>query len=173
MSINSRNGNTMLDGGFFAPVRAASTAALTLSALQTVDGIALAEGDRVLVKDQADATTNGIYAASSGNWVRTTDAASNTDFFSGMAVVVALGTVSAGQVHHCTCTDDPVVIGTSSLTFALQSTVQTAQQSATSTTSAALTTGAKTFTIQSGKSFSAKQWVLIYETANPDNNLLA
>jgi len=173
MAINSRNGNTLLESGFFAPVRAATTAAITLAGLQTVDGVALAEGDRVLVKDQADQTTNGIYAATSGNWLRTSDAAGNTDFFSGMAVLVALGSVNAGQIYLCTCADDPVLIGTSLLTFASQGAVQQALQQATSASSAALTTGAKTFATQSGKSFSAKQWLLIYQTSNPDNRLLA
>jgi hypothetical protein len=35
-----------------------------------------------------------------------------------MSVVVAQGTVNGGQIYTCTCTDDPVIIGTSSLTFA-------------------------------------------------------
>jgi hypothetical protein len=89
MSINSRNGNTLLESGFFAPCRVATTAALALAGLVAVDGVTLLDGDRVLVKDQVDQITNGIYAASSGNWVHTTDAASNSQFFLGMAVVVA------------------------------------------------------------------------------------
>lgn len=56
-----------------APVRAATTSNITLSGLQTIDGIALAENDRVLVWNQTDAKQNGIYAASSGNWTRTKD----------------------------------------------------------------------------------------------------
>lgn len=172
MSTNTRNGNTLLESGFFPPCRVATTAAIALAGLQAIDGVTVVEGDRVLVKDQADAKTNGIYAASSGNWVRTTDAASNAQFFLGMAVIVAQGT-SAGLTYICTATDDPVVIGTSSISWASQAAVANALQSATSTSSAALTTGAKTFVMQSGKSFAAQQWVLIYETANPDNCLLA
>ncbi len=172
MSINTSTGNTLLESGFFAPCRAATTGAnITLAGLQTIDAVALAAGDRVLVKDQTDATTNGIYAASTGNWVRTTDAASNTQFFDGMAVVVALGTVNAGQTFICTCADDPVVIGTSLLTFASQSAVQTAMTTATSTSSLAIGTGAKTFATQSGKNFSANQWLLAYSQSNPANQL--
>ena len=67
----------------------------------TIDGVALVAGDRVLVKDQVDATQNGIYVASSGPWVRTSkDAAGNQNFFSGMAVTAALGTVNAGLHFH-------------------------------------------------------------------------
>jgi phage-related tail fiber protein len=64
-----------------APVRAATTGSnVTLSALQTVDGVTLAVGDRVLVKDQSDATTNGLYNAATGPWTRTIDAANNSQF---------------------------------------------------------------------------------------------
>jgi hypothetical protein len=56
-----------------APVRVATTANITLSGLQTIDGIALVAGDRVLVKNQSDATANGLYNGVTGNWTRTID----------------------------------------------------------------------------------------------------
>ena len=55
-------------------VRAATTANITLSGLQIIDGISLAASDRALVKDQSDATENGIYDAASGAWSRSGDA---------------------------------------------------------------------------------------------------
>jgi phage-related tail fiber protein len=141
MAINTILGNTVISSGSFPPARAATTGAnITLSGLQTVDGITLVAGDRVLVKDQTDATTNGIYAATTGPWTRTTDAQSNTQFFSGMAVTVALGAVNGGQTFLCTTTDDPVVVGTSLITFASQEAVETGQVSATSTTSVTIDT---------------------------------
>lgn len=172
MAVNSRNGNTLLEGGFFAPVRVATTAAIVLSGLQTIDAVVLVEGDRVLVKDQADATTNGIYAASSGNWVRTTDALSSTDFFAGMAVVSAFGAANGGLTFVCTSTDDPVVIGTSSLTFESQQSVIDAPQSATSASALAIGTGSKVFATQSGKLFAVDQWVLAYSASNVGNTML-
>jgi hypothetical protein len=57
-----------------ASVKAASTADLTLSGEQTVDGIALVAGDRVLVKNQDTQAENGIYLVSLTGWTRTTDA---------------------------------------------------------------------------------------------------
>jgi Repeat of unknown function (DUF5907) len=54
-------------------VKAASTANLTLSGTQTVDGIALIAGDRVLVKDQTTQAQNGIYSISATAWQRVTD----------------------------------------------------------------------------------------------------
>jgi hypothetical protein len=50
-----------------APVKAASTANLTLSGTQTVDGVSLLAGDRVLVKDQTDGKENGIYVVTIGS----------------------------------------------------------------------------------------------------------
>lgn len=43
--------------------RLATTANITLAGLQTIDGVAVAAGDRVLVKNQTDAVQNGIYVA--------------------------------------------------------------------------------------------------------------
>ena len=51
-------------------VRAGTTANITLSGEQTIDGVALVGGDRVLVKDQTDKTKNGIYVVASGAWSR-------------------------------------------------------------------------------------------------------
>ena len=175
MAINSITGNTLLNGGSFSPCRVASTGSPLTPAtggLLVVDGIQLIAGDRVLCKDETSAVNNGIYAANTGPWVRTTDAISNTQFFDGMKVTVAAGAVNGGLDFICTTTDDPVVVGTSLLTFASQATVASGQQSATSTTSLAIGTGSKTLTIQSGKAFLANQWVLIQETSNAANQML-
>lgn len=55
-------------------VRAATTADITVSGLQTIDGVELQAGDRVLVKNQATASQNGIYVAAAGAWDRSADA---------------------------------------------------------------------------------------------------
>ena len=57
-------------------VRAASTASIAaLSGPMTIDGVALVAGDRVLVKDQAQAKENGIYVVpAAGAWKRAQDA---------------------------------------------------------------------------------------------------
>lgn len=55
-------------------VVAATTENIELKGLQRVDGVKLAEGDRVLVKNQNKAHQNGIYVATSGNWSRSVDA---------------------------------------------------------------------------------------------------
>lgn len=100
-----------------APVRVATTGSnITLSALQTIDGVVLAAGDRVLVKDQTDTTTNGIYNASTGAWTRAIDAANNSQWTTGTQLIVTTGAVNANQTYKCTAAT-PIVLGTSALTF--------------------------------------------------------
>lgn len=97
-------------------VKAASAGPLVLSGEQTVDGIALVTGDRVLVKDQASASANGIYVVAAGAWVRSTDMDSTTPVneVNGAAVFVEQGTASGGkgftQIDQVTTIDsDPIV----------------------------------------------------------------
>ncbi len=57
-----------------ASVKAATTADITLSGAQTIDGVSIVAGDRVLVKNQTAPAQNGIYVAASGAWARSSDA---------------------------------------------------------------------------------------------------
>ena len=105
-----------------ASVRAATTAAVTLStALEngdTLDGVTLATGDRVLVKNQADGSENGVYVVkASGAPDRALDANSNADVTSGMFTFVEQGTVN-GNSGWVLTTDNPITLGTTALTFA-------------------------------------------------------
>lgn len=102
--------------GFKTPVRAATTAAITLEALQTIDGIALADGDRVLVKNQSDTTENGIYVASTSEWERAKDFDGSTDIINGTQVRVNGGTANAGKVYAVSGTD-PIIPGSSAMSF--------------------------------------------------------
>jgi len=75
-------------------VRAATTDNITLSDLQTVDGVALAAGDRVLVKNQSAGQNNGIYVVvDGGSWTRAEDA-NVAGELNGAAVFVLQGTVN-------------------------------------------------------------------------------
>ena len=99
-----------------ASVKAATVANITLSNTQTVDGVALAVGDRVLVKDQATAAQNGIYVVASGTWLRSTDADTDAEVTSGMFTFVEQGTVNADS-GWALSTDGAIVVGTTALTF--------------------------------------------------------
>jgi hypothetical protein len=72
-------------------VIAASTVNLDLNGLETVDTVPLAVGDRVLVKDQADPSENGIYYVASGAWTRAGDADTAAELTVGACVWVYKG----------------------------------------------------------------------------------
>ena len=99
-----------------APVRAATTAAITLSGEQTVDGVAVAEGDRVLVKNQASSVDNGIYDVSSGGWTRSLDFDGSNDVVDGTLVPVAHGTLWGQKVFQVAGAN-PITPGTSAITL--------------------------------------------------------
>jgi hypothetical protein len=82
-------------------VKAASTGNLTLSATQTVDGVSLSAGDRVLVKDQTTKSQNGIYVVASGSWSRATDADAWSELVSAF-VFVEQGTANKDTGWVCT-----------------------------------------------------------------------
>lgn len=99
------------------PCRVATTAAVTLSGLQTIDGIALATNDRVLVKDQASAIANGIYIATTSAWQRSLDMNGAFDIARGTLVLVNEGATHGGKWFTVT-SSDPITIGTTSISFA-------------------------------------------------------
>jgi hypothetical protein len=97
--------------------RAATTANITLNGTQTVDGIALSAGDRVLVKNQTTASENGLYTVVSGGaWTRTTDADTSAKVTSGMFTFVEAGTTNADSGWVLT-TDGTITLGTTALAF--------------------------------------------------------
>lgn len=97
------------------PARAATTANITLSGAQTIDGIAVIAGDRVLVKNQSTASQNGIYIAASGAWTRATDFDAAAELL-GAAVFVSEGTTLGNSIWNMT-TDEPITLGTTALVF--------------------------------------------------------
>ncbi len=98
------------------PVRLATTGNITLYGLQTIDGVPAEVGDRVLVKNQADARDNGIYTASEGQWFRAADARTSRTMQKGTTVHVQQGTVSADFIYVFQ-TLDPA-IGTDAIALA-------------------------------------------------------
>ena len=96
-------------------VRVATTANITLSGTQTIDGVTLIAGDRVLVKNQTTQSQNGVYDVSAGAWSRSTD--SDT----GAELVNAFYFVNAGTTLQATgwtqSTPGPITIGTTSIVF--------------------------------------------------------
>jgi len=102
-------------------VRVTSTANIAIaSALtngSTIDGVTVATGNRVLLKNQTDASENGIYAVvASGAASRTVDANTNTLVTSGMYTYVAEGT-AGNAIGFVLTTADPITLDTTNLTF--------------------------------------------------------
>ena len=104
-----------------ASVKAATTANLTLASDlengDTLDGVTLATGDRVLVKDQSTGSQNGIYVVkASGAPDRSTDADEGAEVTANFAVFVEQGTVNADSGFTLT-NNGAVTIGTTALAF--------------------------------------------------------
>jgi len=99
------------------PCKATTTANITLSGEQTIDGISCVTSDRVLVKNQTTGTENGIYRVDTGAWSRDVDFDGSYDITQGTIIPVYSGSTYGATIWQVT-TSNPV-IGTSSLTFSL------------------------------------------------------
>lgn len=99
------------------PVRAATTANISLIGLQTIDGVLLASGDRVLVKNQSSQSSNGLYVADTGPWRRARDFSRNNDVREGTQVYVTDGTLYHATGWYVT-SENPIAIGVSNIIFA-------------------------------------------------------
>lgn len=97
-------------------VLVATTANISLSGTQTIDGVSVVADDRVLAKDQTDTTENGIYSVQSGDWERVADFDGNRDVRKGTLVSVISGTLNQKTMWRCTSTE-PITIDSSAITF--------------------------------------------------------
>ena len=100
-------------------VRVATTGNITiasdLNVGDTIDGITLADGDRVLVKDQSTASQNGIYTAGASP-ARATDADADAEVTAGLFVFVEEGTANSDN-GYVLSTDGTITVGSTALTF--------------------------------------------------------
>ena len=108
---NTRSGLEVKDS-----VVVATTANITLSGTQTIDGIAVTAGQRVLVKDQSTASQNGIYVVSASAWSRSTDADTADELNSGCFFFVEKGTENADN-GFVMSQDTTINFGTTAITF--------------------------------------------------------
>lgn len=97
-------------------VRVATTTNITLTGTQTIDGVPVVAGDRVLVKNQTNATQNGIYVCATGAWSRATDADSTAEVKAGNFVFVTEGTINADS-GWILSTDGAITIGATNITW--------------------------------------------------------
>ena len=116
MSQNDRTTGLVGNAAFKVPCRAATTANITLSGEQTIDGVACVDGDRVLVKNQTLQQDNGIYVVDTGAWDRAKDFDGVHDVVKGTLVMVIAGATNINTYWRCT-TADTVDIDTDNITF--------------------------------------------------------
>lgn len=98
--------------------RVATTENITLSGLQTIDGVTVVAGDRVLVKNQSTASQNGVYVAASGAWSRSSDMDGTPDneVSGGDTVFVTSGTTQGGTFWVITNTSE-IIVGTTAINW--------------------------------------------------------
>lgn len=126
------------------PCRVATTANITLSGEQTIDGVACVTDDRVLVRSQTAATENGIYVVDTGAWRRAYDFSGNRDVRKGTRISINEGTTYALSEFYVT-TSDPITIDISSISFS-QSAASAAQAAAAAAAVAAAASAASAAT---------------------------
>jgi len=97
-------------------VKATTTANISLSGTQTIDGISLSADDRVLVKNQSTQTENGLYLCKSGSWTRTDDLPAGADAASAF-VFVEEGSTGSDTGWVCSSNKGSAVVGTNNLAF--------------------------------------------------------
>ena len=100
-----------------APALVASTANIMLESSQTIDGILVSTGDRVLVWAQTNSTENGVYVADGSTWARAKDFDGKNDVTRGTLIYISTGTAYGGKFFSVTSTGDNVP-GTNGITFA-------------------------------------------------------
>lgn len=103
--------------GTESPVLVATTASITLSGEQTIDGV-LTSTSRVLVKNQATTSQNGVYISHPGSWVRADDFDAWADIPGKIISVESGGTVNGGTLWLCTAASSGTV-GVTAITFAV------------------------------------------------------
>ena len=95
----------------------ATTTNITLSGEQSIDGVTTSTS-RILVKDQTDASQNGIYTTASGSWSRVSDFDAAGDQIANAFVFVTAGTAGADTSYVCTNDTDSQTVGTDDINWA-------------------------------------------------------
>lgn len=97
-------------------VRVVATSNISLSGLQTIDGVTVSTGDRVLVRGQSTSSQNGVYSADSGAWSRAVDADGTGELTPGAFWFVEEGT-TYGKSQWRIENPGAITVGTTGITI--------------------------------------------------------
>lgn len=129
--VDAQVASSLYNQDWKSSCRVASVANVSIvSAPSSIDSINLNNGDRILLKNQSTALENGLYTFTSAGaaLVRTVDADNNSEVTAQMAVMIEEGTVN-GSTTYKLVTPNPIIVGTTGLTYSVFSTVTVANPS--------------------------------------------
>jgi hypothetical protein len=162
-------------------VRVITLGNITLSggAPAAVDGVSLSLGDRILVAGQNTGSQNGLYyvttvgTGSTGTWARSKDGDVTGEILAGMIVMVTEG-ITYADTQWKLITNDPIIVGTTALTFTQNSVFAFGNVYANSTAILATTVG-DSLTLTAGNNISitgntTSKSVTISSTASGGNS---
>lgn len=108
---------TLMNLNFNTICQAVTTSNITLSGQQTIDGVALIAGDKVLVKNQSTSSQNGVYVVNSGAWSRSSILSTSGDYNSNFLVFVESGTTNNKTLWIGVTSTISFTLGTTNLFF--------------------------------------------------------
>lgn len=143
---------TSPEEGIKAPCVTSTSANITLSGEQTIGGLAVVAGNRVLVRSQTDNTENGIYVCAAGAWPRATDFNAAEDVVSGVLVLDV-----DNEVIYKASFNGSYVAGTTAVVFSdiFSNSSGSQHQRFTSTANQTVFTGINEYTVNVGAIFVA------------------
>lgn len=97
-------------------ISAVSTANVTLSGTQTIDGVSLSAGNNVLLKDQNNKAENGVWEVQTGAWNRTSGFTVASGFKDKLFTTTS-GTANGGKIFYSPELFDPFTLGTTEIIF--------------------------------------------------------
>lgn len=103
--------------GAKSPVLVATMTNITLSGEQTVNGVAVVADDVVLVNGQTNTTENGVYSVSTSTWTRAVWFNNELNAVPGTLILTTSGTLKSNTLWEVICVDNPIIFGTSLITF--------------------------------------------------------
>ena len=116
-AVNLRTAQALINGIAVKPaVKVVAVVNITLTAVQTIDGVSLVAADRVLLTAQTTASQNGVWIVAAGSWTRPLDYAAASSQKEGILIIVAEGT-TYHDTKWLAITDGVITVDTTTTTW--------------------------------------------------------